>query len=164
MILELVRFAYMPSVTLGIMRVGVQRFCTLERPWIVNPHGAGGLLRESCIPDGSYQVEPFDGSRFQDVYRLANHSLGVYEATRPAGQQWGRTAILIHAGNTVDDVIGCIAIGTAHTVNGGRHTVVRSGEAMMQLRRLLGQERHELRIRPTRGTSELPATPATMTA
>ena len=164
MIAHLVRFAYLPSATLGILTFGTQRVCTLERPWIVNPHGAGGLLRESCVPDGDYVLEPFDGSRFQNVYRLVNPLLGVYPATRPAGQTWGRTAILIHTGNTVDDVIGCIAVGTAHSVNGGRNVVLRSGEAMNLLRRALGNDTHTLRIRATRGTAESPELPATLRA
>ena len=164
MILHLVRFGYLPSATLGILTVGVHKICTLERPWIPNPHGAGGLPRESCVPDGDYVLEPFDGSRFQNVYRLANPLLGVYTATRPAGQTWGRTAILIHVGNTIDDVIGCIAVGTAHSVNGGRNVVLRSGEAMNRIRQALGNETHTLRIRATRGTAESSELPATLRA
>jgi hypothetical protein len=164
--LTLVRFAYTPSATLGILTVGATKLCTLERPWIPNPRGAGGLLSESCVPDGEYHVEPFSGSRpvTQDVYRLVNPALGVYASTRPVGQQWGRTGILIHVGNTVDDIIGCIAVGQSHSVNGGRAVVNRSELAMRALRQLLGTGNHSLRIRPTRGTTESPELPASTRA
>jgi hypothetical protein len=148
----LTRVAYLSTVTLGFLDLGGRLIPTLERPWIPNPHGRGGLPRESCIPDGEYRLEPFDGTRFRNVYRLSNHSLGVYEATRPIGQTWGRTAILFHAGNSVDDVIGCIAVGMAHSVNGGRNVLVRSGEAVNILRAQWGASPPRLLIRPTMGT------------
>lgn len=147
------RFAYMPGVTLGWLHVVTLRLATLERPWLPNSEGLGGTLRESCVPDGEYNLLPHSSDRFPDTYVLVNEALGVYRDTRPAGQTWGRTAILIHVGNFVTDVVGCIAVGTHH---GGITSVTDSRIAMARLRELLGRDKHTLTIR-VRGTQEIAA-------
>ena len=107
--------------------------------------------------DGTYELRPHDSERFPGTYALVNETLGVYYQTRPAGQTWGRTAILIHVGNRVKDVIGCVAVGLEHGELYGSRAVLSSRQAMEQLRGMLGRNYHELVIRPTRGTSEEPA-------
>ena len=78
--------------TFGVMLYEKVPFLlTLERPWRDNARGI------SSIPDGSYRVKrtvtPKHGNTFevQDVP--------------------GRSAILIHTGNTEVDVEGCIVVG-----------------------------------------------------
>src|SRR5690606_41150400 len=65
-------------------------------------------------------------SDLPNTYALVNEALGVYYQQRPAGQTWGRTAILIHVGNFVSDVIGCVAVGMSH--GGTRSEERRVGE------------------------------------
>lgn len=152
--MELTRFAYLPDVTLGWLTVGGLRLATLERPWLPNPMGAGGLQRQSCVPDGAYQVTPYTSARFSDVYKLQAPGLGVYPDTLPPGQDWGRVAILMHAGNAVEDVIGCVAVGLSHFVSGGQHQILRSQMALAQLRLAIGKAATTLTIQPTRGTAQ----------
>jgi Family of unknown function (DUF5675) len=153
---ELLRFAYLRSFTLGLLRFGPLELATVERPWLPNPAGPGGKPRESCVPDGTYFVKPWNSARFPDTYILLNNTLGVYEqpALIPPGQQFGRSAILIHMGNRVEDVIGCIAVGLRHSPD--QRMALESRLAMQRLRDVLGRECHQLTIRPA-GTQEIAA-------
>lgn len=155
--LTLVRHAYLPDCTLGWLFVGDQDFATIEEPWIKNKDGPGGQRRadgqESCVPDGDYILKPHTGTRFVDVYRLSNHELGVFdspgELKSPA---WGRAAILIHNGNTTDDIEGCILVGKTHGKINGKNAVMSSIRALGELRGILKKDLHTLTIKPTAGT------------
>jgi hypothetical protein len=157
--LLLIRFAYTPKVTLGYLYLDGLRLATLEEPWTMDPDGPGGQRREpghyeSCVPDGVYNLLPHDGAKYLNVHCLSNHALGVYEAgAKPAGQSWGREAILIHSGNTTEDIEGCILVGLAHDglerIKAGTSRV-----ALDRLRVALGRAVHRLEIRPLNGTQE----------
>jgi hypothetical protein len=160
--LHLVRFAYDIDCTRGYLTVGDLRLATIEEPWRPDPDGPGGQKLEadraaSCVPDGIYRVEPHDGAAFQDVWALVNPRLGVYRwpGDIPKGQPWGRSAILIHSGNSVDDIVGCIAVGLAHERIGGKAWVSNSKRALSQLRGVLGTSAiHQITIRPIAGSAE----------
>jgi len=104
---------------------------TLEEPWKDNKRGI------SCIPEGTYKVVPHgwgnERVRFKRAYRLTG--------TAP------RTAILIHTGNTTDDIEGCILVGGAHGALNGKQAVLYSLPAMERLRTLVGKNSFELTIR-----------------
>lgn len=153
--LVLARFAYLPDCTLGHLRVDELQLATVERPWLANAAGPGGRPRLSCVPDGAYFVGPHTSDKFPDTFALVNTQLGVWyqPGDMPYGQAWGRSAILIHAGNRASDVVGCIAVGLRHAVVGSEHVVLESRKALDQLRRALGKETHSLQIHPF-GTSE----------
>lgn len=160
MTLTLVRFAYLPNVTLGYLFTDKGRFATLEEPWIENPFGPGGQrkgvgVRESCVPDGTYALEPHNGVKKQNVWALVNRELGVTHGAPPPGQPYGRSAILIHSGNTVLDSEGCILVGLTHGTIETRNAVISSRIALDQLRGILGRHQHQLTIRPTAGTREM---------
>jgi hypothetical protein len=155
--LLLIRHAYLPVVTLGTLLMDGLELATLEEPWIPNPHGPGGARkfdgRESCVPDGTYILKPHSGARFQNVWRLSNHELGVFDApTERKDPSWGRVACLIHAGNTTRDIEGCILVGLRHGEMAGQAAVYESQKAVDKLRVALGQELHQLEIRPSGGT------------
>lgn len=155
---ELLRFGYLKSCTIGVLRFGDLELATIERPWLADTCGPGGKAKVSCVPDGMYFVRPWNSGRFPDSYILVNNALGVYLQPNliPPGQQWGRSAILIHPGNRVQDVIGCIAVGMHHADE--RLMVVDSRMAMDKLRAVLGKEdMHQLTIRPVTGTQEIAA-------
>lgn len=142
--LVLTRTVYTPTHTLGFLFVEDLKLATVERPWIENPNGLGGMPQKSCVPEGVYGVAPHDSAKFPDSYILVSHENGVYRypGDIPAGQKWGRSAILIHVGNSAADVIGCIAVGLKHVVD----RVVSSRAAMEELRAKLKGDSHRLSI------------------
>lgn len=75
---------YLPNISTA--------FYTIERPWLNNKPF------KSCIPEGIYNCSSYTSERFPDVWEV----LAVPN----------RTHILIHVGNYVTDVVGCIAVGT----------------------------------------------------
>lgn len=106
---------------------------TLEEPWKNNQTGV------SCVPPGTYPVVPHGweanaGTKFKKVWRL--------EKTAP------RVAILIHAGNTVDDIEGCILLGLGTGILAGKDAVVRSKDAVDLFRKIIGQSPFTLTITP----------------
>lgn len=143
--LVLTRDVYAPTHTLGYLFVGDLKLATVEKPQIVNPKGPGGMPRVSCIDEGTYTVKPWDSEKFPGTYILSNIIRGVYSQPDdiPAGQGWGRSAILIHAGNGQENVLGCIAVGLTRDGDG----VASSRMALGQLRAVLGRdETHRLSI------------------
>lgn len=109
--------------TMGQMVVGGTTLFTLEEPWKDNARGI------SCVPPGTYPVVPhgWDGEpvKFKRAYRLTN--------TGP------RVAILIHSGNTTDDIEGCILVGMTKGTLKGKDAVLRSREALDLLRSFIGK-------------------------
>ena len=156
--LILTRHLYAPDVTLGKLFADGLELCTLEEPWLADPDGPGGQRREkskheSCVPDGTYALYPHTGQKFRGVWVLVNSGLGVYRYPFdiPMGQNWGRSSVLIHSGNTVDDILGCILVGLVHGKLKGMDAVLDSRVALDQLRKKLGTERHTLEIEPAAG-------------
>jgi hypothetical protein len=92
--IKLERFAYTPMGTFGRLMFPEFQCFTVERPWLDNK------VRESCIPEGEYPIV------------LGRYNKGGYDAYEVM-EVPGRTLIKIHIGNTIDDVIGCIAPGRA---------------------------------------------------
>lgn len=156
--LILTRHRYSADVTLGKLFADGLELCTLEEPWAADPDGPGGQKRtatqaESCVPDGAYALYQHTGQKFRGVWVLVNPALGVYRYPFdiPMGQNWGRSAVLIHSGNTTDDILGCILVGLVHGKLKGMDAVLDSRVALDQLRKKLGTERHTLEIRPAEG-------------
>lgn len=86
---------------------------TLEEPWKDNEP------RVSCIPEGVYQCKKHNGAKFSNVWEITNVP--------------GRSAILIHAGNTLADTSGCVLVGMGFDADG----LIHSRAALMKLRSLL---------------------------
>lgn len=155
--IEVVRVAYLPAATLGELRVGGEVFRTIERPWVPDPDGPGGQARESCIPDGRYLLRPWESPKFGPVYLFEAPELGVYATERPAGALFGRTHVLLHAANAVEELLGCMAPGMRAGIVEGKHWVYESRRALARVSELLGRSAVPsvtITIRPTRGTEE----------
>jgi hypothetical protein len=88
--------------------------CTLEEPWKDNKR------KISCIPAGKYKCVKHNSAKYQDVWRLENVI--------------GRDGILIHAGNTTDDIEGCILVGKSYGTLKGKPAVLDSRSALSDLR------------------------------
>lgn len=164
--LELIRHAYLDTCTLGWLHANGILLATMEDRWIRDPDGPGGQaksgnLHESCVPDGLYTLSPHVSAKYpqeRHVWRAANPQLGVWNwpGDIPQGIKYGRSAILIHGGNTDDDSLGCILVGRDHLIDGNRHRIRDSQAALADLRAILGAtETHQLLIRPTTGTTEM---------
>lgn len=138
------RFAYLSDCTRGVLHVGNNTFQTVERPWVKNPDGKGGLPFESCIPDGTYRVRAYTRPSGKKAFILSNADNGVFEQQEDMEGATGRYLILIHSGNTVADVVGCIAPG----LTGDDRFVGNSRAAMLKLHELLEGCEHELRVAP----------------
>lgn len=92
--IELQRFAYSPFGTFGRLTVGGFSCYTVERPWLLNAPNI------SCIPEGEFGLI------------LDRYHRGGYDAYE-IQYVLGRSQILIHIGNSICDVNGCIAVGIA---------------------------------------------------
>lgn len=156
--LTIVRFAYMPQATLGRLLLPTVPYAlySLERPWIVNPAGLGGMPRISCVPDGLYKLYPHDSEKHPGTFQIVNESLGVYRDALPAGQSWGRTAILIHPANQADELEGCIAPGSSMVIYDNRPSILMSKDSLELIRGYVPTDRAAtLWIRTTAGTREI---------
>lgn len=106
------------SGTFGILTRGGVPLCnTCEDPWNEN------RPQISCIPAGKYQCVPHSGTKYKNVWRLENVP--------------GRSAILIHAGNSIEDTRGCLLVGNGFGIVNGLPSVINSRETLAQLRGIL---------------------------
>lgn len=127
---------YSPTETLGELIIDSHRFSTIEPPWIEDAR-AGSKPMESCVPEGVYDLVPHSSRKFGETWALVNPHLQVWhQASHIKGA--GRYAILLHVGNWVTDVVGCVAVGMNELATTNPPGVGSSRVAMGQLRELLG--------------------------
>lgn len=115
---------------------------TLERPWQNNDPAGDGDDLISCVPAGRYVLEPHPSRQFGKTWALVNPRLNVVhwasEIPKGARDNW-RATCLIHNGNWVRDVVGCIALGLSRRMQSEHGPMVtESGAAMRLFRELLG--------------------------
>jgi hypothetical protein len=95
--LEIIRTVKFDKQTEGILYVlddtgAIQFKCfTLELPDLNNQR------RISCIPEGTYNLKLHNSPKFKQVYWVQDVP--------------GRSEILIHSGNYVSQILGCILVG-----------------------------------------------------
>jgi len=100
---------------------------TLERPWLDN------RKHLSCVPPGSYVCRRVESPKFGDTFEVT----GVP----------GRSHILFHTGNVMEDSEGCILVGEQFEALGGRPAVLSSRKGFREfLERLEGVEAFTLHI------------------
>jgi hypothetical protein len=94
----------------------------LELPWNDNKR------RVSCIPEGVYRTVKRHSPRFDNHFHLVS----------VPNRDW----ILIHRGNFVREILGCILVGRKHTDidKDGLLDVTSSVATMNQLNQILPQE------------------------
>ena len=110
MYVELERFAYLPTGTLGQLTAGDFQCFTLERPWQDN------AINVSCIPEAVYQCGPFNGKKFKDVVEVIDVP--------------DRSYILFHSANYPQQLHGCIAPGIYFHINDDEPRVFQSRKAL----------------------------------
>lgn len=91
--------SYTPRGTFGQLTIGELKLHTLELPWRSN------VPRVSCIPEGVYTLR----LRTSDVVKRT--SGGAFTEGWEVQDVPNRTHIMIHPGNTIDDIQGCIVPG-----------------------------------------------------
>ena len=128
----LTRYESTSSGTFGVLKLGHSTLHTIERPWLNNKPF------ESCIPPGEYSLVPFTRPNGDNVYALVGGSVSLDKT-----DGYKRYLILIHSGNYMTDVVGCIAPGMSRDGN----MVTQSKKAMGKIMALLsGIEPHTLTI------------------
>ena len=123
--------------TEGFMLFDKEILATIEQEWRPHSDGdPGGESNNSCVPAGKYHLIPHTRPDGKKVVALVNEDLGVYYLAehRPHGK--GRFLILIHIGNWVKDIVGCIAPGLSKG-NSDQGRMVQSSTAAMS--RLTGE-------------------------
>jgi len=86
---------------------------TLEQEWRPDKTHTGGTNDNSCVPNGTYRLQAFKRPKNgMIVPTLYNNDLGVYRSLIELPPEGGRFLILMHPGNTVRDIVGCICCGT----------------------------------------------------
>lgn len=110
--------------TLGIFYLEnnpTELFYSIELPWLDNKR------MQSCIPLGQYKVLPYNSENHPDVWEIQNVP--------------NRSKILIHIGNTTNDLSGCIALGFnvgSLIINNKKYkAVLNSEKAIIRLRKTL---------------------------
>ncbi len=112
-IFKLHRIAHILDGTFGVLREGEIPFClTLEREWKDNKRGV------SCIPVGIYTCKFTKSPKFGFTFEVT----GVP----------GRSHILFHRGNIMDDTHGCIILGEEFGELDQRVAVLSSGRAFQE--------------------------------
>jgi hypothetical protein len=125
---ELLRTTCSDCVTLGVVRInGVTIFASLELPYRNN------APRISCIDNGKYDCQLVKSPKFGEVYEITHVP--------------GRSEILIHPGNTVRDIQGCVLLGLGHYYDKGQSSVFSSKIAIERFRSLIGTPSFALEVR-----------------
>lgn len=118
-----------PDVIRGTLALKGETFHVLERPWLDNRRN------ESCIPAGTYRatfMKKSASGKYRNVFWLQSVP--------------GRSAILIHNGNTVNHSRGCLIIGKRRGPLAGQPAVLNSKTALREFAALLDSKPFTLTI------------------
>jgi hypothetical protein len=99
---------------------GRMMFHTCELPWKDNQ------TKISCIPKGTYKAKLRNSPKYHDHWHLQDVP--------------NRSMILIHSGNTIGDIEGCILIGQGRGEVNGLPAVTSSRRAMELMRQMFPAE------------------------
>ena len=114
--------------TVGNLYLQNKEIChTIERPWLHNKPNV------SCIPAGTYTIEPVDSPKFGLTYEVKDVI--------------GRTHILFHKANRPSELQGCIAPVSEFGVMGKEWAGFGSSDAYHPLMQLMGSDTHTLEIK-----------------
>jgi hypothetical protein len=107
--------------TFGVLsNEGIPLCVTCELPWKNNQR------KISCIPTGIYHCKPYSSAKYPDVWEVTNVP--------------NRDAILMHKGNTIKDIQGCILVGQSFGMLKDLPAVLNSGIAFTSLQAFLPDE------------------------
>lgn len=156
MIIQLKRFQYSKTETMGVLLLPTPLF-TIERPWVSVKNHKGGKPFASCVPDGLYELLPFNSEKHPNTWALHQPVMDVYAEQDQVPETGGRYACLFHVANYVKNVEGCIGPGLSRVIMDNQNAVSSSGAAMSILREFIAarsEKQHFLEVSPYDGTGE----------
>lgn len=121
MLAEIIRLESTAEAVLGALVLDGRLLC-----WTLEPPDRDNAPKVSCIPPGRYACGAVASPRFG--------------RTVAVGGVPGRSHILFHAGNTVEDTEGCILLGSRPGTLDGRRAVLGSAEAVRAFLEAVGRE------------------------
>lgn len=123
------RIGEFQNATFGVLSIeGRPLFVTLEDAWRNNEKMV------SCIPKGKYKLTAHTSPKFGKCYLVNDVP--------------NRSHILIHAGNTHHDTLGCILIGQMFNPDGQQSSILQSRSAMQKFMQLMSnKETAEIEIK-----------------
>ena len=128
--LILKRVSSTTKCTLGVLIDSESGFIVslmLELPWKFNRKS------ESCIPDGDYVCEPYSSDKYKNVFQVVDVT--------------GRSHILIHSGNTVNDTNGCLLPGVSFGTYKENEAVFQSKNSLSDIKKYVGDKSFKLTIK-----------------
>lgn len=118
---ELIRHEEGERGVIGILKIDKEVFCyTLELPDKMNK------INEGCIPNKQYKCERIISPKFGETFEITNVP--------------GRSYILFHKGNTVDDTSGCVILGSEVGKLRGQRAVLNSGRTFEQFMAIMADK------------------------
>ena len=112
--IDIIRLEKGKNEILGVLMLNKQILCfTLELPNLDNQK------RISCIPTGNYKAMIVKSPKFGVCWQIMNVP--------------NRSEVLIHAGNTHKDILGCILLGSNVGYIGDERAVLGSRNAVNEL-------------------------------
>jgi len=118
-IVELLRLEESDQGTIGILKIQKEVFCfTLEPPDRLNE------LNRSSIHPKQYTCRPYLSAKHGQTFQVMDVP--------------GRTGILFHAGNKVQDTEGCILVGSHPDKLKGDRAVLNSGATLKRFAEAVG--------------------------
>ena len=113
------RVSYTDSGAFGVLIYRDIPFAvTLEPDWKDNKTNV------SCIPSGEYVCKPYSSDKYTGVYQVVD--------------VLGRTSVLLHIGNTIEDTMGCVLVAEEYGVLDGDPAVLRSTHGFEEFLALAG--------------------------
>ena len=110
MLVTILRIEQGKDGTVGILSIDGETQCyTLELPWMDNKRNI------SSIPAGNYVCKRYSSNAHPDTFEITD----VYN----------RSYILFHVANTIDDLQGCVGLGTEIGYLIGKRAVLNSTKA-----------------------------------
>lgn len=119
--LRIVRFSETEDGTYGVMEFNGVPFCLTLEP---NDRGNG---HNSRIPPGRYICKRHSGPKYKNTWEITDVP--------------NRTAILFHRGNTEDDSLGCILVGSSLATVKAKLGIIQSSNTFTKFMALTERSR-----------------------
>lgn len=119
-IVELIRLEESEQGTIGVLKIDKEVFCyTLEPADMLNKANV------SCIPVQQYICEWTQSPKFGETFEVTNVP--------------GRSHVLFHKGNTINDTLGCIILGSTVGKLKGQRAILNSGKTFEQFMAIMAK-------------------------